>query len=106
MGKFNWATIEKKMTPEDILQAFIDGKLQEIFGLKNPTESYFPTKEAFIEEVEKIWNLQKRAFFKRIQGPAVIQLGRGSFGFDYREALNDIHFTRRYGQLKQQILGK
>lgn len=106
LGKFNWATIEKKMTPEDILQAFIDGKLQEIFGLKNPTESYFPTKEAFIEEIEKIWNLQKRAFFKRIQGPAVIQLGRGSFGFDYREALNDIHFTRRYGQLKQQILGK
>lgn len=55
------------MTPEDILQAYIDGKLQDTFGLKNPINTYFPTPELFIEEVEKMWKIQKRAFFKRIQ---------------------------------------
>jgi NAD+ synthase (glutamine-hydrolysing) len=104
--KFNWATIERKMTPEDILQSYIDGNLEEKLGLSKQISRYFSNSEAFIEEIEKIWNLQKRAFFKRIQGPAVIQLGRGSFGFDYREALNDVHFTRRYEKLKKQILEK
>jgi hypothetical protein len=55
------------MTPEDILQSYIDGTLQEKLGLSKQIFNYFPTPEAFIQEVEKIWNLQKRAFFKRIQ---------------------------------------
>lgn len=104
LWKINWATIEKKMTPESILRAYANKTLKETLWLSKEIEEYFPDAKSFIEELEKIWNLQKRAVFKRIQAPAIIQVSRGSFGFDYREAMNEPYFGEAYYKLKEQIL--
>ena len=92
------------MTPEDILRTYKNGTIRDILGLSKEISDSFPDAQSFIDEVEKIWNLQKRAVFKRIQTPPIIQISRASFGWDYREAQNEVYFTREYNRLKDAIL--
>lgn len=106
LGRLEQAFIEKKKTPEDILQMYTNGILESFLALGKPLTETFPTPEAFIAEIEKVWKLLALSYFKRVQAPPIVTLSKGSFGFDYREAQNGAYFTRKYEELKKRILRK
>jgi NAD+ synthase (glutamine-hydrolysing) len=41
---------------------------------------------------------------KRIQAPPILAVSPRAFGLDHREAQNGPYFTKRYTELKQEIL--
>ena len=96
----------QKATPQDILTWYSEGTLEEKIGCeKGLVEKYFPTPAQFIADLERWWNLfTGMAVAKRIQAPPILAVSRRAFGFDHREAQNGPYYTRRYRELKDQIL--
>ena len=61
----------------------------------------------FIEDLERWWRqFNGMAIAKRIQAPPIIAVSRRAYGFDHREAQNGIYYTRRYLELKRELLGE
>lgn len=95
-----------KITPEEILlwyqQQILDSKL----GCSPGTVAQnFPDAGLFIADLEKWWNLFSGfAVAKRIQAPPIISLSKRAFGYDHREAQLTPYFSRRYTELKKQLL--
>ena len=89
---------------EEIMDDYLQGRLQtsEIgrwlrhYGLDEP--------EAFIQDLEWVLRTMQGAVFKRIQFPPLILISRGAFGSDVREAQMRPEATKRYRQLREQIL--
>lgn len=96
LGKLEQAFIERKKMPEEILEMYKNGTLQSFLSLNKPLSDIFPTQDDFIQELERVWKLLSISYFKRIQCPPVITLGKASFGFDFREAQNPHYLTRKY----------
>ncbi|MFZ5590200.1 MAG: NAD(+) synthase [Bacillota bacterium] len=97
-----------RATPEDILQWYMQGVLEEKIGCRAglPGE-IFPTPAHFIADLERWWTLYTGlAVAKRIQAPPVLAVSRRAYGFDHREAQNGPYFTARYQQLKELLLKK
>lgn len=95
-----------RATPEDILEWYMQGVLEEKIGCRPglPGE-IFPTAAHFIADLERWWTLYTGlAVAKRIQAPPVLAVSRRAYGFDHREAQNRPYFTARYRQLKEQLL--
>jgi len=44
------------------------------------------------------------AIAKRIQAPPILAVSRRAFGFDHREAQNQIYYTLAYTKIKAQLL--
>ncbi len=101
------AFVEFRLDPEDILRYHESGELSQIIKCdQDLIDSYFPTKAAFIADLEHKWRIYKINYFKRIQAPPIIAISKRAFGFDLRESQNGFHFTRAYLKLKEEILGK
>ena len=101
------AFVEFRLDPEDILRHYERGDLSQIIKCDHHLiDHYFPTKAAFIADLEHKWRLYKINYFKRIQSPPIIAVSKRAFGFDLRESQNGFHFTREYLKLKAQILGQ
>ena len=91
---------------EDLMQAYLDDKLQstpvakwvKFYGLDDP--------DVFIEDLEWVLKQIANSVFKRIQMPPTIVLVRDTYGFDFRENQVVWERTRRYEDLKEQILAK
>ncbi|MFO8055090.1 MAG: hypothetical protein R6U19_08035, partial [Bacteroidales bacterium] len=66
---------------------------------------YFENDKAFVEDVERIWKLYKINYFKRIQAPPIIAVSKRAFGFDLRESQMGLHYTRKYKEMKEKLLG-
>lgn len=96
-----------KTSPEDILNWYSEGALEEHIGCKKGLVSqYFPTAAEFIADLERWWNLfSGMAVAKRIQAPPILAVSRRAYGFDHREAQNGPYYTRAYRKLKAQLLG-
>lgn len=74
---------------------------------KGLVKKYFATHEEFINDLERWWNLFcGMAIAKRIQAPPILAVSRRAYGFDHREAQNGPYYTRRYKELKQQLLAQ
>lgn len=95
-----------RATPEDILLWYQKGILEDKLGCKQGIiKSYFPTDKAFIEDLERWWNLYTgMAVAKRIQAPPILAISRRAYGFDHREAQNGPYYTAAYKQLKNALL--
>lgn len=95
-----------KITPEDILDWYKDGVLEEKIGCeKNLVTKIFPSATEFISDLERWWKLYTgMAVAKRIQAPPVLAVSRRAYGFDHREAQNGVYFTTRYQKLKNELL--
>lgn len=104
LGKLNRGFIERKMTPVDILTSYQEGNLEKKLWLEKKISEIFKTKELFIQEIEKIWTLFHKSYFKRIQAPGIITLSKGSYGFDFRESELSAYFGEKYETLKKEIL--
>ncbi len=96
----------QRATPEDLLTWYAEGSVEKNIGC-NPglINEIFPTVRDFIADLERWWRLYTgMGVAKRIQTPPVLAVSRRAFGFDHRESQNPVHFTRRYQQLKEQLL--
>lgn len=95
-----------KATPEDILYWYKDNMLEENLGCeKGIVAKYFANEEEFINDLERWWKqFSGMAIAKRIQAPPVLAVSRRAYGFDHREAQNGIYYTRRYYELKEELL--
>ncbi|TXJ41079.1 NAD(+) synthase [Brachyspira pilosicoli] len=98
----------KKIIPEDILQWYIDGVLEEKIGCKKGLlKKYFKTDVEFIEDLEKWWKQYNgMAVSKRIQAPPILSISKRAFGNGSKESQNGVYYTVRYLQLKNSILNK
>lgn len=96
----------QKASPEDILNWYSEGILEEMLGCEpGLVEQYFPTAADFIADLERWWNLFcGMAVAKRIQAPPILAVSRRAYGFDHREAQNGPYYTRKYKELKAQLL--
>lgn len=95
-----------RATPEDILLWYQAGVLEEKLGCApHLVKQLFATPAAFIEDLERWWKLYTGlAVAKRIQAPPVLAVSRRAYGFDHREAQNSPYFTKRYQELKSELL--
>jgi NAD+ synthase (glutamine-hydrolysing) len=67
-------------------------------------EKSFKSPLDFINDLEHKWKLYKINYFKRIQSPPIIAVSRRAFGFDLRESQNGVYFTKKYKELKEELL--
>ncbi len=97
-----------KATPEDILQWYITGNLEEKIGCQpGLVKQLFANDTDFIQDLERWWNqFTGIGVAKRIQSPPIMAVSRRAFGFDHREAQNGVYYTRRYRELKEQLQRK
>ncbi len=95
---------------EDTLRSYSEGKLLERLKLLDKSEEFnyiFPTAKIFIDDLERWWKLFKGiGIVKRVQAPPIVTVSRRSFGFDFREAIGQVHFTREYNKLKEEMYDK
>lgn len=98
----------ERAAPEDILRWYAAGKLESEIGCPpGLVGRYFPTARAFIEDLERWWNLYcGMGVAKRIQAPPILAVSRRAFGFDHREAQNGPYYTAAYRALKARLLGE
>ncbi len=96
----------QKATPEDILNWYLQGVLEDKLGCKKGiVREYFPTAKEFVEDLERWWNLfTGMAIAKRIQAPPILAVSRRAYGFDHREAQNGPYYTRKYREMKEKLL--
>ena len=95
-----------RILPEDILQMYIDGVLEEKIGCKKGIiKKYFKNDLEFIEDLEKWWRqYMGMAISKRIQAPPILAISRRAFGFGDRESQNRVYYTSKYLYLKNKLL--
>ncbi|WP_288680058.1 NAD(+) synthase [uncultured Brachyspira sp.] len=95
-----------RILPEDILQMYIDGILEEKIGCeKRIIKKYFKNDLEFIEDLEKWWRqYMGMAISKRIQAPPILAISRRAFGFGNRESQNRVYYTSKYLYLKNKLL--
>lgn len=99
------AFIEFRRDPEYILNLYVKGALEEHLKIeKGLVKKYFPTDTDFVNDLEQKWKLFKINYFKRIQAPPIIAVSKRAFGFDLRESQNGVYFTRRYREIKKDLL--
>ena len=98
----------QKATPEDVLEWYKAGTVEKNLGCEEGlVKKYFPTAADFISDLERWWNLfTGMAIAKRIQAPPILAVSRRAYGFDHREAQNGAYYTRRYRELKAELLAK
>ena len=102
------AFVEKDATPEDILIAYAQDKLEEKIGCKEGlVKKYFANTKEFITDLEYWWKqFTGIAVAKRIQAPPLIAVTNKPFGSERPEAQNGIYYTRAYNILKEELLNK
>ena len=97
-----------KASPEDILNWYVAGTVEKEIGCEpGLVKQLFPTAEAFIKDLERWWNLfMGLSVAKRIQTPPLIAVSRRADGYDHREAQLPVYYSRKYLELKEQLLKK
>ena len=98
--------VESAKTPEEILQWYADGKLEENIGCdKGLVKKYFANAEEFINDLERWWNqFTGIAVAKRIQAPPIIAVTDRAFGSDFPESQGCTYYTHAYKILKAELL--
>ncbi|MBS4912887.1 MAG: NAD(+) synthase [Veillonella sp.] len=93
-----------RLTPEDVLSAYIENRLEDVLQLSNPISTYFKSSEAFVADLERWWNMQSgMAVAKRIQSPPIIVISRRSYGGDLQESQMKPYYTQKYLELKESL---
>ena len=102
----SWVEAWNRATPEEILDWYLAGTLEQHIGYEGKVADQFRTARAFVEDLERWWNqYQGLGVAKRIQAPPVLAVKRRAFGFDHREAQIGPRYTQRYAELRACVLG-
>ncbi len=100
-----WVERWERVTPEETLAWYLEGRLESEIGYEGSVAGLFPTPAAFIGDLERWWNLhQGLAVAKRLQAPPVLAVSRRAFGFDLREAQLGPRYSARYLELRRRAL--
>jgi NAD+ synthase (glutamine-hydrolysing) len=103
----SWIEWWDRATPEEILEWYADGSLEQRLGYSGRIRDLFPDAGAFVADLERWWEqYQVMGVAKRIQAPPVLAVKRRAFGFDHRESQMGARYTRRYLDLKKRALGR
>ena len=101
----SWVESWDRTTPEEILEAYAAGTLEQQLGYGGKVADLFKDAAPFVADLERWWNqYQGIAVAKRIQAPPILAIKKRAFGFDHRESQIGAHYTRRYGELKKKLL--
>ncbi|MBR2179074.1 MAG: NAD(+) synthase [Selenomonadaceae bacterium] len=100
------AFVEDNKTPEEILQWYSEGILEEQIGCgPGLVKKYFTYAEEFINDLERWWNMFTGiAVAKRIQAPPLIAVTEHAFGSDFPEAQSCTYYSRAYKSLKSKLM--
>ena len=100
------AFAERHLTPEDILNWYAEKVLEENIGCAaGLVEKYFPTAADFIADLERWWKqFTGISVDKRIQSQPILAVTENPYGAR-AESQNCIHFTKKYLELKNRLLG-
>jgi len=102
----SWVEAWNRVTPEEILEWYQAGVLEQRIGWDGRIGELFATPAVFIADLERWWNLyQGLGVAKRIQAPPVLGVKRRAFGFDHRESQMGPRYTERYRELKRALTG-
>ncbi|MSQ23893.1 MAG: NAD(+) synthase [Chloroflexi bacterium] len=98
--------IEYRQHPADILQWFLDGVLFDRLGWDDQARfaEYFPTRAAWVDDLEWVERQVQTNYFKRIQAPPIIVLSKRAFGFDLRETQWPAYTPKVYVERKKAVL--
>jgi NAD+ synthase (glutamine-hydrolysing) len=100
-----WVEDWNRVTPEEILEWYLEGTLEQHLGYSGLVKELFPTSRQFIADLERWWNhYQGLGIAKRIQAPPVLAVKRRAFGFDHRESQMGPRYTARYEELKKRLI--
>ena len=99
------AFMENDSTPEEILQWYLDGELENKIGCEvGLVKKYFVTPKDFVADLERWWKLFKgMAVAKRMQTPPVLAVSKRAYGADFPETQIPPYFTQAYKNLKEKI---
>ena len=101
----SWIERWDRAAPEDNLEWYRDGSLEQQLGYEGSISGLFMDANAFISDLERWWKLyQGMGLVKRIQAPPILAVKKRAFGFDHREALMGAYFTQQYETLKRELL--
>lgn len=104
-----WVENWNRVTPTEVIEWYYKRELFAKLGINQPEakiETLFANSKEFVDDLERWWKLFKgMAIAKRVQAPPVLAVSRRAFGFDYRETLNCVYFSRRYEETKAKLLG-
>jgi NAD+ synthase (glutamine-hydrolysing) len=105
----SWVEPWNRDNIEDTLRHYVQGDLLTHLGI--PAEKHaefktlFPAAKDFVADLERWWTLFKgMGTVKRVQAPPTVVVSRRAFGFDFREAIGTIHYTRKYLEMKEKVL--
>lgn len=110
----------KKRSQEDIAQLFLERHLhteidkyledlvedKEKIGLELMNRWGVDDSKLFIEDLEWFTEKISDAIFKRVQAPPIIITSKSAYGFDIRESILPFRKTRRYEEIRKEILDK
>ncbi len=100
-----WVEDWNRVTPEEILEWYLEDTLESHIGYPGKVKELFPTPRQFIADLERWWNhYQGLGIAKRIQAPPVLAVKRRAYGFDHRESQMGPRYTSRYEDLKRRVL--
>ena len=101
------AFVEKNLSPEEILNWYACGELEKNIGCaEGLVKKYFPTAEEFIADLERWWKAFKgMGVAKRLQSPPILAVTDCPYG-SFQESQNGWHFTRKYLELKNNLLAR
>lgn len=103
----SWVEAWQRTTPEEILEWYLAGTLEQQLGYEGKLADLFPSAREFIADLERWWlQYNGMGVAKRIQAPPVLAIKRRAFGFDHREAQMGAWFSGRYLELKKQALAR
>lgn len=101
----NWVEPWNRATPEDILEWYESGTLEQRIGYAGRVSDLFRSPAQFVSDLERWWNqYQGLGVAKRIQAPPVLAVKRRAFGFDHRESQMGARYTARYAELRAKLL--
>jgi NAD+ synthase (glutamine-hydrolysing) len=101
----SWVERWNRATPEEILEWYLAGSLEQELGYEGRVADLFPDGRAFVADLERWWNLyQGMGVAKRLQAPPILAVTRRAFGFDHREAQFGPVYTGRYQELRRRAV--
>ena len=101
----SWVEAWQRTTPEEILEWYLAGTLEQQLGYEGKIADLFPSAREFIADLERWWQQYNgMGVAKRIQAPPILAIKQRAFGFDHREAQMGVWFSARYLELKKQAL--
>ena len=102
--------IEYRRHPADLMQWLLEGRLFAELGWGGRDGDrtfgcYFPTPEAWLDDLAWVEDQLRVSYFKRIQSPPLIVLSKRAFGFDLRETQVPPYRPRRWRELAERVRG-